>query len=104
MVDGRGTALVACVYVSVDHGSGYFGMLAVDPVAQGRGLGRALIDAAEGRARSAGATAMDITVVNLRTDLIGYYTRLGYIATGTEPYVHRPVTQPVHFVKMRKSL
>ena len=57
-------------------------MLAVEPVAQGRGLGRALIDAAELHARSGGASVMHISVVNLRSDLLAYYGRLGYIATG----------------------
>jgi hypothetical protein len=47
---------------------------------------------------------MTIKVVNLRTDLLLRYERLGYAATGTEPYVHRPVLQPCHFVLMEKPL
>jgi GNAT superfamily N-acetyltransferase len=96
--------IVGCVFTSVNGGRGYFGMLAVAPEAQGRGLGRALIEACESAARDAGCHVMAIKVVNLRTDLIQRYERLGYVATGTEPYVHRPVLQACHFVNMEKPL
>lgn len=104
LVADEGARVVACIHVSSDSGRGYFGMLAVSPDVQGRGLGRRLIAAAEDRARSAGCAVMDIKVVNLRTDLIAFYERLGYAATGTEPYEHRPVLQPCHFVTMEKRL
>lgn len=96
--------VLACVHVSVRDGRGYFGMLAVRPDAQGRGLGGQLIAEAERRAADAGAIAMDIKVVDLRTDLMPRYARLGYRVAGTEPYEHRPVLQPCHFVLMTKSL
>lgn len=96
--------IVACVHVSVHEGRGYFGMLAAASRARGRGLGRVLIAAAESRARAAGAHHMDIKVVNLRTELFPFYERLGYVAIGTEPYEHRAVLQPCHFVLMEKRL
>jgi GNAT superfamily N-acetyltransferase len=96
--------LRACVYVHVSAGRGYFGMLAVDPDEQGSGLGRGLIQAAEDYARMRGARVMGISVVHLRTELLEFYQRLGYVRTGTEPYVHRPVIQPVHFITMEKAL
>ena len=83
---------------------GSFGMLAVDPSRQGAGLGRRLIDAAEQHIRDAGGRAVDIHVVNLRTDLLPRYRRRGYVDIGTAPYVHRPTIQPCHFVVMRKRL
>lgn len=104
VVTGTDDEVQACVFVSVSEGRGYFGMLAVAPALQGHGLGRALIDEAERLARSRGAVAMDISVVNVRTDLLDYYGRLGYVRTGTEPYVHRPVIQPVNFITMAKPL
>ena len=97
-------AVVACVQVEVDDGRGYFGMLAVRPDAQGRGIGRTLIAFAEATVRQRGCVAMDIKVVNLRVDLIRFYASLDYTAGGTEPYVHRPVLQPCHFVLMTKAL
>ncbi len=105
VVDGDAAGeIAACIYTSLSGGRAYFGMLAVDPTKQRRGLGRALIDECERRARAAGARAMDIKVVNLRTDLLHRYERLGYLVDGTEPYEHRPVLQPCHFVVMTKTL
>jgi GNAT superfamily N-acetyltransferase len=100
-VDGR---VDGCVYVSTREAAGYFGMLAVAPDAQHRGLGRRLIAAAEDRLRAAGRDTVHILVVNLREDLIAFYERLGYARVGTEPYVHRPVKQPCWFVRMEKRL
>jgi predicted N-acetyltransferase YhbS len=99
-----GEPLVGCVYVAIGLPRAYFGLLAVSPAEQGHGLGRRLIESTEDHARSAGAAVMDITVVSVRPDLMTFYSRLGYLVAGTEPYVHRPVLMPVHFVKMAKEL
>jgi GNAT superfamily N-acetyltransferase len=105
VVDGDVSGeIAACIYTSLSGRRAYFGMLAADPAKQRQGLGRALIDECERRARAAGARAMDIKVVNLRTDLLRRYERLGYLVTGTERYEHRPVLQPCHFVVMTKEL
>lgn len=96
--------VVGCVHAAVANGRGYFGMLAVQPRTQGRGIGRTLIAAAESHAASHGCRFMDIKVVSVRTDLLPFYERLGYAATGAEPYEHRPLLQPCHFVLMTKSL
>jgi GNAT superfamily N-acetyltransferase len=76
-----------------DSGDGYFGMLAVEPDAQAGGVGGALIGAAEAWARQAhGAPGMRLTVITIRPELIAYYERRGYAATGErEPY---PYGQP----------
>jgi GNAT superfamily N-acetyltransferase len=103
-VVGGSDALAACIYVSVNAGRGYFGLLAVEPARQRHGLGRRLITLAETFVGERGAAVMDISVVNVRTDLIETYTKLGYRAHGTAPYEHRPVLQPVHFVLMEKLL
>jgi GNAT superfamily N-acetyltransferase len=99
-----GDRLVGCVHVTTAREPAAFGMLAVHPAEQGRGLGRGLIRAAEALAAEAGRRAMEIYVVNLRTDLLSIYTRLGYRAVGEAPYVHRPTTRPCHFVVMRREL
>lgn len=104
LVAGTSDAIDGVVYTTTHGDRGYFGMLAVDPAQQGRGLGRALVAACEARAREAGCRAMDIKVVNLRTDLLALYGRLGYVEAGTEPYEHRPVLQPCQFVLMTKDL
>jgi ribosomal protein S18 acetylase RimI-like enzyme len=99
-------ALVGCVYVELHGERGYFGLLAVDPAQQRTGLGSRLIDAAEEYCRSAGCRFMDITIVNLRTPLFGYYARLGYVENGTLPFPkeQHPPKMPCHLVKMVKSL
>lgn len=104
LVAEEGGQVVACVQVAARAPRGYFGMLAVAPAVQGRGLGRRLIAVAESTVRAAGCALMDIKVVNLRTDLVAFYQSLGYRTTGTEPYEHRPVLQPCHFVLMEKRL
>jgi GNAT superfamily N-acetyltransferase len=96
--------IIGCVYVETRDRRGTFGMLAVDPRAQGRGWGGQLIDAAEERARDAGCDTMEIQVVNLREELFPRYWKLGYVAVGTRPYEHRPTIQDCHFVVMTKTL
>ena len=100
-----GGAVVACVYVEIlPHGRGYFGLLSVDPGQQSRGLGRRLVEAAEAHCRVSGCRVVDIRVVNLRTELPPFYRKLGYVATGTEPYSDEDATRPCHFIVMSKSI
>jgi GNAT superfamily N-acetyltransferase len=97
--------LAGCVYVEVRGQRGYLGLLAVDPVRQGSGLGSFLIAAAEEHCRAAGCRFMDLTLVNLRTELPGYYQRHGYVENGTEPFVTEArLKQPCHLVRMTKPL
>lgn len=74
---------LACAAVT-DRGTGtaYFGMFAVRPSAQGSGVGSWLLARAEQYARSVGATRMEMTVLWMRTDLIAWYARRGYVPTG----------------------
>ena len=105
MLDEPGPQPVACVYVELHGDRGYFGMLSVAPGRQNRGIGRRLVTAAEHHCRAAGCTAMDIRVVNLRTELPPIYRRLGYIESGTAPFTpDTPTLQPCHFVLMTKPL
>lgn len=98
--------LVASVYVERKGDRAYLGLLAVDPNQQRRGLGRRMTAAAEEFAREMGAHFMDLTVVNLRTELPPIYEKLGYRITGTAPFpaTQMPVTQECHFICMTKEL
>jgi GNAT superfamily N-acetyltransferase len=98
--------VVACVYTELRGGRGYFGMLAVDRSEQGTGLGRRMVEAAEGHCRRRGCTAMDITVLSLRPELPPFYRKLGYIETGTEEFhPSRPLKDGVecHCIVMSKE-
>jgi GNAT superfamily N-acetyltransferase len=98
-------AALGCVYIELRGDRGYLGLLSVDPGRQRTGLGRRMVAGAEEFVRAAGCTAMDIQVVNLRTELPPIYRRLGYVETGTAPFAPGIATkQPCHFVIMSKSL
>jgi GNAT superfamily N-acetyltransferase len=98
--------LVACVYVELRGERGYFGLLAVDPARQRTGMGSRMVDAAEDYCRAAGCRFMDLTTVNLRKELPGYYRRRGYVENATLPFPadQHPPKMPCHLVKMSKSL
>jgi GNAT superfamily N-acetyltransferase len=96
--------LTGCVYVELRGTRGYFGMLSVAPSRQSMGLGRRLVDEAETYAREHGCTAMDIRVVNLRTELMPFYLKVGYVERGTEPVDDPRALQPFHFILMSKPL
>lgn len=100
-----GDSIVGCVYVEPRGEHWYLGLLSVDPSRQGGGLGSLLMTAAEEHARSAGALVMDLRIVNLRSELPGFYRRLGYEETGTAPLpADATVNQPCHFIQMSKKL
>jgi GNAT superfamily N-acetyltransferase len=97
--------LVASVYVEVRGRRGYFGLLSVDPSRQGQGFGRLLVDEAEAHCRAAGCEAMDILVVDLRSELPPFYRRLGYSEVGSEPFSDPERAKlPCRFIVMRKPL
>jgi ribosomal protein S18 acetylase RimI-like enzyme len=87
---GNGTLLGCCQLERRHHGVCYFGMFAVSPLRQGGGLGHGLLSEAERVAREEwGARSMQMTVITQRRDLIAWYERRGYAATGeTEPFPH----------------
>jgi N-acetylglutamate synthase-like GNAT family acetyltransferase len=98
-------ALAGCVYVELHGERGYFGLLAVDPGLQGSGLGSRLVAAAEEHCHAADCRFMDLTIVNLRTELPAFYHRLGYVESGTLPFPSdQHVNQPCHLVQMSKPL
>jgi ribosomal protein S18 acetylase RimI-like enzyme len=83
----------------------YLGLLAVSPGAQQSGLGSMLMDAAEDYCRALGLRVMDIKVVNLREELVGFYRKRGYVETGTSAFPAEVVTKlPCHFIDMSKPL
>ena len=109
----KGTFLVAenevgvfgCVYVEERGDRYYLGLLSIDPARQGSGQGARLMDAAEEYCRERQARAIDLKIVNLRTELPPYYARRGYVETGTAPWpTDVETSQPCHFITMSKEL
>ena len=48
---------------------------------------------------------MDIHIVNLRTELLPYYKKLGYVESGHLPFSDPSLaSRPCHFVVMTKLL
>ena len=99
--------LLACIYLENRGARGYLGQLAVDPAMQRTGLGRRIVLAAENRLRSQGCEAVEITVLNLRSELPPIYRRFGYIETATEPFHSPRLLKPgaeCHCIVMTKRL
>ena len=97
---------VGCVYVELRGDErGYLGLLGVAPGRQGTGLGRKLMDGAEGYFRAAGCRAVDLRIISPRTPLPAFYEHLGYAQTGTAPFAADvPVKVPCHYILMSKQL
>ncbi|WP_439444520.1 GNAT family N-acetyltransferase [Xanthomonas translucens pv. translucens] len=79
----RDGELIACAHVADDGGAGYFGMFSVQPQAQGGGLGTTVLAEAERIAwQEWQLPVMQMTVIDLREELIAFYKRRGYRRTG----------------------
>ncbi|MDX6741085.1 GNAT family N-acetyltransferase [Actinocorallia sp. A-T 12471] len=79
----RDGSLVACCHLERRGETAYFGMFAVSPAEQNSGLGRTVLAEAERVARARwAAREMQMTVITLRTELVAWYERRGYRATG----------------------
>jgi GNAT superfamily N-acetyltransferase len=96
-----GDRLLGCIFVAEKPDHFYVGKLAVDPNAQGKGIGRRLLDAAERHARKHGKPAIELQT---RIELTGNhdaFLRLGFneISRTAHPGFDRPTS-----LTMRKVL
>ncbi len=105
--------LVGCCQLTAEGpGRASFGLFAVRPSLQGRGLGRLLLGEIERRARDElGASALELKVIRQRDDLVAWYRRLGFQPTGERvpfPYGDArfgvPRRQGLEFVVLAKTL
>jgi GNAT superfamily N-acetyltransferase len=103
---------VGTLLVQRQADAAHIGMFAVRPTLQGRGVGRALLHAAEGFAREElGARRAEMTVIEQRPDILAWYARCGYAPTGaTEPFPYGnprfglPRRSDLRFVILAKAL
>ncbi|GAB3728509.1 GNAT family N-acetyltransferase [Luteimonas pelagia] len=110
--DAGDRSLLACAHVAEQDGAGYFGMFAVRPGLQSRGLGNAVLAEAERIVREDfGLAMMRMTVIDLRAELIAWYERRGYRRTGRfKPFPYgderfgRPRRDDLRFEVLEKAL
>ncbi|TWI00296.1 acetyltransferase (GNAT) family protein [Luteimonas cucumeris] len=104
--------LLACAHVAEEDGAGYFGMFSVRPDLQGSGIGKRLLDEAERVVRDEWQLpTMQMTVIDIRDELIAFYERRGYVRTGIyKPFPHgderfgRPKRDDLRFEVLEKRL
>jgi GNAT superfamily N-acetyltransferase len=101
---GKPDALASCMYLEQRGDRLYLGMLAVSPALQRHGLGRQMMAAAERHAAALGCHAIDIRIVDRRTELPPFYRSLGFVDSGTEPFDDPFLTKPSHFILMTKAV
>jgi ribosomal protein S18 acetylase RimI-like enzyme len=106
---GESGKLEGCVYLKTKGKKLYLGMLTVDPELQAKGIGKKLLQAAENYAKQMHCDKMTMTVISVRYELIAWYERHGYAATGaTEPFPTDPSfglpKQPLEFIVMEKVI
>ncbi len=96
---------VGCVQVTrCGPARAYLGLLTVDPMRQASGLGARLLASGEAAARALGADTIEMTVVDLRTELIAWYERRGYRVTGERRPFPVPALRRVEFVVLERVL
>jgi len=79
--------ITGCVYLEKRMPKLYIGMFSVSPVLQGNGVGRNLLQAAEAFAKQLACSVLTMTVISTRLELISWYERRGFKATGeTVPF------------------
>ena len=79
----KGSEIASCVHVEKDQSHSHIGMLAVNSVLQGAGLGKQMLAQAESYAsENFGSEKFIMGVVTSRAELIAFYLRQGYQKTG----------------------
>ena len=102
-------SLEGCVFLHKKDNRLYLGMFSVTPLAQGKGIGKKLLTAADGYAKEQNCSSIYMTVITVREKLIAWYERNGYQKTGKVlPF---PVderygvpTQPLELLVLEKHL
>jgi len=99
----------ASVFLQKKEDKLYVGMLSVSPVLQNKGIGKLLLKLADKVARLNDCTALTMTVISIRTELIAWYNRHGFSLTGQTFPFDIPgnivlVKEPLQFVVLEKKL
>ena len=105
-------SLLACCHLEKKDQAVYFGMFSVKPASQGTGIGKAVLVEAERLAISLWqCQRMEMTVIDIRDELIAFYIRHGYHRTGKHlpfPYGDErfgiPLRDDLRFEVLEKQL
>lgn len=108
----QSSQLLGCVLLEKKDKVCHLGMLTVSPTLQNQGLGKSLIKYAEYYAlTSLNCTAIEMTVITKRTELLDFYFRRGYELSGEKrafPYGNEkfglPKVKDLEFVVLQKNL
>jgi ribosomal protein S18 acetylase RimI-like enzyme len=94
--------ITGCVYLEEREPKLYVGMFSVSPELQDKGIGRALLLAAEEYAKELNCHTLTMTVISTRHELIAWYERRGFKATGEiEPFHHgKKFGEPRHHIEL----
>ena len=103
------SVLQGCVYLEKKEDKMYLGMLTVSPLEQAKGIGKKLLLAAEKYTGDQKCSAIEMTVISVRDELIKWYQKHGYHKTGiTKPFPSDTKfgipRQPLEFIVMEKGL
>ena len=100
--------LIGSIYTELRLPRGYLGILAIDPAHQRSGHGSTLMAAGEEHLRGKGCLAVDISVIEWRTELPPIYRKLGYIETAIQDFQPsqklKPGVPPCRIIVMSKPL
>jgi L-amino acid N-acyltransferase len=107
-VAAQGQVTGFATYAQFRAGTGYARAMEhtihLDPAAQGRGLGRALMAAIEDHAARAGARVMVAAVAGENTGGVAFHARLGYREVGRMPGVGHKFGRDMDLILMQKRL
>ena len=101
--------IVGCVNLQQNDSKLYLGMFSVVPKLQGSGIGKRLLQAAEEYARLVHSKTIYMSVISARSELIAWYERHGYKATGERKFFNEDTLtgkhlQPLEFITLEKEL
>jgi ribosomal protein S18 acetylase RimI-like enzyme len=102
--------IIGCVLLKKKENELYLGMLTVSPELQNSGVGKKLMQEAEVFAADYGLSKIVMTVITVRTELISWYKRKGYVDTGArEPFptsevFNQTANEPLEFMVLEKNI
>ena len=101
--------ITGCVNLQKHSDKIYLGMFSVLPQVQGGGIGKKLLKAAEDYTKELNCSAIYMTVISLRTELVNWYKRHGYKDTGERSaFLEDDLTgkhlKPLEFLILQKLL